>query len=171
MKTAAELKELVASVPDFPKPGIVFKDISPLLKNHFDDTIAALCDLIDEATWAKIEVIGGIESRGFIFAAAMAQKMGKGMVLLRKPGKLPNCVASAAYALEYGEAQLEMQRGEGESMLLVDDVLATGGTLGAAASLCAEAGFHVEALACLINLKDLNQFNWNGLACACAIEY
>jgi adenine phosphoribosyltransferase len=171
MKTVAELKELVASVPDFPKPGIVFKDISPLLKNHFDDTICAMCDLFDESTWANIDVIAGIESRGFIFAAAMAQKMGKGLVLLRKPGKLPNCVASQAYTLEYGQAQLEMQQGDGASVLLVDDVLATGGTLSAAASLCAAAGYHVEALSCLINLKDLNQFNWNGLSCQCVIEY
>ena len=170
MKTPAELKELVSNVPDFPKSGIVFRDISPLLMHHFDDTIQAMCDLLTADEWAEIDALAGIESRGFIFAAAMAQKMGKGMVLIRKPGKLPNVAASESYDLEYGSATLEMQAGEG-NLFLVDDVLATGGTLHAAASLTANVGYSVKGMACLINLKDLNNFQWNGMPCRSIIEY
>ncbi|MBO1924608.1 adenine phosphoribosyltransferase [Thiomicrorhabdus sp. 6S3-12] len=152
------LAQYLAQVPDFPKPGILFSDISPLLKTHFNETIDAISDLFSEEEWAKIDCIAGIESRGFIFASALAYKHNKGFIKVRKPGKLPNVHASVEYDLEYGKDKLEMQKGDGSNLILLDDLIATGGSMGAAAELCEKVGYKVVGLACLIDLKALNSF-------------
>jgi adenine phosphoribosyltransferase len=146
-----ELKALVTEIPDFPKPGILFRDISPLLRHHFDATIGALDALFPEEEWAAIDVVAGVESRGFILAAAMAERRGRGFVPIRKKGKLPPPVIDVAYDLEYGSGVLEMQTGQGR-LLLIDDVLATGGTLDASVVLCRRAGYAVHGIGVLLDI-------------------
>lgn len=165
-----DLKQYVVAVPDFPQPGIVFRDMMPLLKSRFEPTIAALDDLLGADEWAQVDAIAGIESRGFILGAALALRRGKGFIPLRKPGKLPPPVSSIAYQLEYGTATLEMQPGSGR-LLLVDDVVATGGTLAAGADLCLRSGFQVSVLIALIDLKLIPEFRWNGLTLRAALVY
>jgi adenine phosphoribosyltransferase len=165
-----ELKRHIATVPDFPKPGILFRDISPLLRNHFPATLQVLEGLLSAAEWNSIETIAGIESRGFILGAALAARRGKGFVLVRKQGKLPPPVVDIPYALEYGTGILEMQPGRG-NVLLVDDVLATGGTMSASADLCVRAGYQVRALAVLIDLKLVTDYRWQDLAIRAAVVY
>jgi len=167
---AESLRAYVSDIPDFPKPGILFRDISPLLRAHFGETIAQMVELLSPAEWQGIDLIGGIESRGFILAAGLAAVKHKGFVKIRKRGKLPGPVVSRSYGLEYGEDALEMHYGKGR-MLIVDDVLATGGTLAAAADLAQESGHTVCALACLINLTYLNQFLWNGMLSRALLAY
>src|SRR5580693_5162546 len=147
-----DLKRHVVDVPNFPSPGILFRDITPLLRTQFQPVIDALEGLLDAAEWRRIDAVAGIESRGFILAAALAARRGKGFVPIRKQGKLPPPVVDMRYELEYGSGVLEMQRGGGR-LLLVDDVLATGGTMRAAAELCGNAGYEVGALLALIDLK------------------
>lgn len=154
--------DLIKAVPDFPKPGVSFKDISPLLKNNFKLAIDEFEKLLTKEEWKKVDYLIGIESRGFIFASALAERLGKGLVLVRKQGKLPGDVGSISCALEYGEAILEMQYGQG-TVFIVDDVLATGGTLAAAADLAVQTGYEVLGFAVLMNLTYLNQFAWNGI--------
>lgn len=120
-----QLRKHVHDVPDFPKPGIVFRDIGPLLRMHFAETIAQLSHLLSDEEWAQVDMIGGVESRGFILAAGLAAVKNKGFVKIRKAGKLPGKIAQRQYGLEYGDDALEMQYGTGR-MLIVDDVLATG---------------------------------------------
>jgi adenine phosphoribosyltransferase len=165
-----DLKRLIWDVPDFPKPGILFRDISPLLRSHFAETIDAMDSLFTADEWRAADAVAGIESRGFILAAAMAVRRGKGFVPIRKQGKLPPPVVDVPYALEYGTGVLEMQRGEGQ-LLIVDDVLATGGTLAASATLARIAGYDVMALGVLIDLKLLHDFAWEGMGARAAIEY
>lgn len=168
--TPPDLKQFVNDVPDFPKPGIMFRDISPLLREHFGKTIEQMADLFTPAEWSGIDVIGGVESRGFILAAGLAAVMHKGFVKIRKQGKLPGKVVKRSYGLEYGEDALEMQYGSGR-MLIVDDVLATGGTLTAAAELARDSGHTVCGFLCLINLSYLNDFSWNQFKPRCLIHY
>jgi adenine phosphoribosyltransferase len=165
-----ELQPHIATVPDFPKPGILFRDIAPLLRDHFDATLRALEVLLTAAEWDSIDAIAGIESRGFILGAAMASRRGKGFVLIRKQGKLPPPVVDMPYALEYGTGVLEMQPGRGR-VLIVDDVLATGGTMSASAELCLRAGYQVRALAVLIDLKLVPDYRWQKLAIRAAVIY
>jgi adenine phosphoribosyltransferase len=165
-----DLKSHISSVPDFPQPGILFRDIMPLLKSHFEPTVAALDGLLDDGEWRGIDAVAGIESRGFILGAALALRRGKGFVCIRKQGKLPPPVSSLAYALEYGTATLEMQPGAG-SVVIVDDVMATGGTMGAAAQLCKRSGYQVNALLTLIDLKLIPPLQWNGLTLRTALTY
>jgi adenine phosphoribosyltransferase len=169
-QAAQELKAAIRDVPDFPKPGILFRDISPLLKSHFAATIEALDGLIAEGDWRAIDAVAGIESRGFILGAALALRRGKGFVLVRKQGKLPPPVVDVSYALEYGSGVLEMQKGEGR-VLLIDDVLATGGTLSASADLCLRAGYSVAALAVLIDLKLVVDYRWRDLPLRAVVSY
>ena len=165
-----DLKQHIAAVADFPQPGILFRDIMPLLKAQFEPTIAALDDLLTTAEWARVDAIAGIESRGFILGAALALRRGKGFVPIRKQGKLPPPVSSLDYQLEYGSATLEMQPGSGH-VLIVDDVIATGGTMAAAAELCLRSGFEVDALIALVDLKLIPPLHWNGLALRAALSY
>lgn len=164
------LRAYVRDVSDFPKPGIMFRDISPLLRQHFGETINQMAALFSEQEWQNIDLIGGIESRGFILAAGLAAVKHKGFVKIRKRGKLPGPVVMKQYGLEYGEDALEMQYGSGR-MLVVDDVLATGGTLAAAAELAQASGHTIAGFTCLIDLTYLNQFSWNGMKPRTLIEY
>lgn len=159
----------IRKVPDFPKLGIVFKDITPLLQEKFPEVIEAMSQNID---WSQIDYVVGIESRGFILGAAMAQLNGKGFIPMRKKGKLPPPVIAETYALEYGTDTLEMIKEEKACrVLLVDDVLATGGTLKAAAALCVKNKMEVKAMALLINLTFLNKFKEQGLPVFSVLNY
>ena len=165
------LAQYLDSVPNFPKPGILFSDISPLLKSHFPETIDAMSALFSEAEWANIDYLAGIESRGFIFASALAYKHNKGFIKVRKPGKLPNVHASVEYGLEYGTDTLEMQKGDGSRVLLLDDLIATGGSMGAAAALCEKVGYKVAGMACLIDLAALNSFSYADMKVRSVIQF
>lgn len=168
--TMFELKQAITDVPDFPRPGILFRDISPLLRDHFDATIQALDALLTDEEWRDIDALAGIESRGFILGAALAIRRGKGFVLVRKQGKLPPPVVDVSYDLEYGSGVLEMQRGQGR-LILIDDVLATGGTMTAAADLCERAGYRLHAMAVLIDLNIVSHFSWRNLRLRAAVSY
>lgn len=165
------LAQFLAEVPDFPKPGILFRDISPLLKSHFNETIDALSDLFSNEEWQQIDHVAGIESRGFIFAAALAYKHNKGFIKVRKPGKLPNVHASIEYGLEYGRDKLEMQKGDGSNIILLDDLIATGGSMNASCQLCEKVGYYVMGLACLVDLAALNSFDYQGMKVRSVIQY
>lgn len=159
----------IRNVPDFPKAGIMFKDITPLLQERFPEVIEAMSQGID---WSKVDYVVGIESRGFILGAAMAQLKGKGFIPMRKKGKLPPPVIAETYALEYGTDTLEMIKEDKPGrVVLVDDVLATGGTLRAAMNLCEKNKLHVEGMALLINLTFLNKFKEEGLAVHSVLNY
>ena len=152
---AALVERLVRTVPDFPEPGILFRDITPFLGDG-----PAFRSLVD--AWAEqhagVEVVAGVEARGFILAAPLATRLGVGFVPVRKAGKLPGLTARASYALEYGEAVLEVTQDAvrpGQRVLLVDDVLATGGTAAAAAELIERQGGVVVAVQVLIELSAL----------------
>jgi adenine phosphoribosyltransferase len=165
-----ELKALVTAIPDFPKPGILFRDISPLLRHHFDATVGALDALFADADWAEVDAVAGVESRGFILAAALAQRRGKGFVPIRKKGKLPPPVIDVAYDLEYGSGILEMQTGQGR-LLLIDDVLATGGTLGASVTLSGRTGYAVHGIGVLIDLGLVPGFRCGDFVPRTVIRY
>jgi adenine phosphoribosyltransferase len=169
-RAVPDLREAIVDVPDFPKPGILFRDIAPLLRARFADAMQALDGLLTNEEWNGIDALAGIESRGFILGAALALKRGKGFVPIRKQGKLPPPVVDVAYALEYGSGVLEMQRGSGR-LLLVDDVLATGGTMTAAADLCLKAGYEVKALGALIDLHIIADYRWRELPLRAVIHY
>lgn len=153
-----DLKSLIREVPDFPKPGILFYDITTLLKNG--DGFRRVIDAFRDRYRAdRIDVVAGIEARGFIFAPALAYALGIGFVPVRKPGKLPAECERIEYALEYGTDAVEMHRdaiAPGQRVLIVDDVLATGGTAAAAAQLVEKAGGAVAGLGFVIELDFLH---------------
>jgi adenine phosphoribosyltransferase len=166
----ADLKQAIRDVPDFPRAGILFRDIAPLLRDHFEATVDALDALLSAQEWGEVDALAGIESRGFILGAALAHRRHKGFVLVRKQGKLPPPVVDVAYDLEYGSGVLEMQKGRGQ-VVLVDDVLATGGTMAAAAELCDRAGYQLKALLALIDLRIVQNFSWRNLQLRASICY
>jgi adenine phosphoribosyltransferase len=153
-----DLKQKIRDVPDFPKEGILFKDITPLLADGeaFKHTIDAIAE-----QWAhkQIDVIVGIEARGFIFASALAYKLGIGVVIVRKPGKLPYKTHAVTYELEYGRDSLEIHQDAikpGQNILIIDDVLATGGTVKAVAELLQKFDATLTGIAFLAELAFLN---------------
>ncbi len=152
------LRERIADVPDFPKPGIVFKDITPILidPEAFRGSVDAFASMYGNET---IDAILGIESRGFLFGAALAYQIGAPFIPVRKPGKLPRDTVREDYALEYGTDALEMHKdavGDGHSVLIIDDLLATGGTAAAARSLIEKSGAEVVGLGFVVELSFLN---------------
>lgn len=152
------ITSLIREIPDFPKPGILFKDITPLLANP-QGFSAAITELVRTTVEERIDVVIGTEARGFIFAAPVALALGIGFVPVRKPGKLPSDVLSVSYDLEYGQETLEMHTDAlrpGARVLIVDDVLATGGTLVAAADLVRQAGAEVVGISVLLELAALD---------------
>ncbi len=162
-------EQYIRNVPDFPKAGIMFKDITPLLQYKFDEVISAMGEGIN---WNEIDAVVGVESRGFILGAAMASHFKKGFIAVRKKGKLPPPVMSESYALEYGTDTLEMIiNNKPARVVVVDDVLATGGTLKAVMNLCEKNKYDVKALSLLINLTFLNKFKENGLPVHSVLNY
>jgi adenine phosphoribosyltransferase len=153
-----DLKPFIREIPDFPKPGISFKDITTLLQNP--QGLSATIDLMAEKCGGfNPNYIVGMESRGFIIGAPLAYKMGLGFVPVRKPGKLPAAVHSVEYELEYGTDCLEMHQDAlhpGSRVLIVDDLIATGGTAGATAKLIQKIGCELVGFAFVIELQDLN---------------
>ncbi len=156
MSVSDLIQSHVRDVPDFPKPGILFKDITPLLENA--EVFAEITKAFADRYRGKIDSIAGVESRGFIFGAALAQALGLGLVLIRKPGKLPAEKIGVEYELEYGTDRVEMHVDsvrEGERVLLIDDLLATGGTAEAASKLLRQGGAEVVEAAFVIELGFL----------------
>lgn len=158
---------LIRDVPDFPKPGIRFKDITPVLADA--DGFASAIDAL-AAPWrdAGVQKVIGVEARGFILGAPLAQALGAGFVPVRKPGKLPGAVVRESYALEYGTDALELQAdafARGARVLLIDDVLATGGTLAATYALAERLEADIVGAGVLLELAALNgRARWNGTA-------
>lgn len=154
---SGELKQLVRTIPDFPRPGILFRDITTLIA-HGPGLAAAVALLADRAEEAGAQAIAGIEARGFIFGAAVASRLGIGFVPVRKPGKLPVPVLAIDYALEYGTDTLEIDPDaipEGQRVVVIDDLIASGGTALAATELLRRAGATVECALFAIDLPDL----------------
>lgn len=154
------LEETIENIPDFPKPGIQFKDITPIFLNPelYEDIIA---DLV-EFSRGKIDAVCGIESRGYLFGIAIAVALKVPFILIRKAGKLPPPFVGQKYDLEYGSAEIEMRTGQiqpGQRILIHDDLLATGGTTEAAAKLVEKQGAKVSQFSFLIGLKDLQGEN------------
>ena len=153
-----DLKKLIREVPDYPKPGILFYDLTTLLKDKqgFHSLIDRLCD---HYQGRRIDVVAGMEARGFIFAPALAYRLGAGFVPVRKPRKLPAKTASISYALEYGSDTLEVHEdaiAKGSRVIICDDLLATGGTAAATAQLLQNLGGKVEGAAFAVELTFLN---------------
>lgn len=153
----ADWRKLVRDVPDFPSPGILFKDIAPVLADSA--ALAAMtAELVEACRGERVDMVVAVEARGFILGAPVALALGAGFVPVRKPGKLPHRTRSVAYALEYGEAVLHMHTDAlqpGDRVLIVDDVLATGGTVAATVQLIREAGAEPVAAAVLLEIAAL----------------
>ncbi|MEW6056998.1 MAG: adenine phosphoribosyltransferase [Bdellovibrionota bacterium] len=152
-----QVRGLIRDIPDFPKKGILFKDITPVLASP--GALSFLCEQLAKPFQSKgIKKVMAIESRGFFFGTGVAERLGAGLIPVRKAGKLPWQTVQESYALEYGEAVLEVHRdaiSAGEKVLLIDDVLATGGTLRAAKSLALQLGGEVMGAACLLEIDFL----------------
>ena len=157
-ETMDDLKRLIREIPDYPKPGILFYDLTTLLKDPggFHLLVDQLCD---HNNGNKVDLVAGIEARGFIFAPALAYRLGAGFVPVRKPKKLPSKTASVTYQLEYGTDQLEIHEDavrRGQRVLICDDLLATGGTASAAVKLIRQLGGEVVGAAFAVELTFLN---------------
>ncbi len=153
-----KLEEFIREIPDFPKPGIMFKDITPLLASY-EALTQAVESIASQLEGEAVDKVVGIESRGFLFGTPLAQKLKVGFVPVRKPNKLPAETVSETYELEYGTDKIEIHRDalrEGEKVLIVDDLLATGGTAAAAVNLVKKLGAEVVACAFVIELSFLN---------------
>ena len=153
----SELKKTIREIPDFPKPGIGFKDITPLFRDA-KAFRSAMDRMGNRYEGEKIDAVAGIDARGFIIASILAYRLGKGLILVRKAGKLPAKVESESYALEYGEAKIEIHKdaaGPGQRILVVDDLLATGGTAAAAGRIFERLGARVEGYGFLVELDFL----------------
>jgi adenine phosphoribosyltransferase len=169
--SADDLRKLIREVPDFPKPGILFYDITTLLKDP--DAFREVIDrMVEQVKGTEIDVVVGMESRGFIFSAPIAYKLGAGFVPVRKLGKLPSETIEVEYALEYGTATLEIHRdaiASGQRVLIVDDLLATGGTVMGTIELVQRLGGVVAGLSFMVELsalhgrEELSQFSIHAL--------
>jgi adenine phosphoribosyltransferase len=158
LKTTSDLKKLIREIPDYPKPGILFYDLTTLLQNPggFHSLVDRLCE---HYNGHKVDIVAGIEARGFIFAPALAYRLGAGFVPVRKPKKLPSKTVSVTYQLEYGSDALEIHADAvkpGQQVLLCDDLLATGGTAAAAINLIRELGGEIAGAAFAVELTFLN---------------
>jgi adenine phosphoribosyltransferase len=154
--TETEIKSLIRDIPDFPRPGILFKDITPLLTDA--RALAAIVDQIAEPFLGKVDLVLGIESRGFIVGAPVAYRLGVGLAVARKPGKLPYHKLAQTYGLEYGTDSIEMHQdalANHKRILIVDDLLATGGTAEAAALLVGKLGGEVVGCGFVVELNFL----------------
>ncbi|TLU74668.1 adenine phosphoribosyltransferase [Lichenicoccus roseus] len=168
-----DLKQHIRSIPDFPKPGVMFRDISTLLRDA-DAWQVALGRLARAVAPGRPDLLAGVESRGFLLAAPLASKLGCGFVMLRKPGKLPGRTVSLTYELEYGSDSLHIQEDAiepGQRVVVVDDLLATGGTLAAAIKLLQKVGADVVASAVLIELGFLNGRSKLGIPVTALVRY
>jgi adenine phosphoribosyltransferase len=168
-----DLYTFIIDVPDFPKPGIVFKDITPLLASN--EAFSQAVDQMSEPfAGDDVDIVVGIESRGFLLAGSIAERIGAGVGLVRKPGKLPRETVSVTYDLEYGTDTLEVHQdafAEGAKVLIVDDVLATGGTLAATSELIFKAGGDIVGAAMLLELTFLGGREHFGLPLHAALKY
>lgn len=155
--STAEIRDAIRAIPDYPKPGITFRDITTLLGNA--RTFRAVVDqLVEPWAGAGVEQVAGIEARGFILGGALAHQLAAGFVPIRKKGKLPHATVSVAYSLEYGLDEMEMHRDAvraGERIILVDDLIATGGTAAAAVQLLRSLGATVLGACFIVDLPDL----------------
>jgi adenine phosphoribosyltransferase len=155
------LREIIVNYPDFPKQGILFRDINPVFKRN--DALNYIADEFYHIySKAKVDMVAGIESRGFIIATALALRFGKGIVMIRKAGKLPGRTVKKSYDIEYGSAIMELQQDaidKGNNILIADDLIATGGTAIAAAQMIKELGGKVAGFAFIIELSDLKGAN------------
>lgn len=169
-----DLKDHIREVPDYPKPGILFYDISTLLAHAeaWNETIERLAVIIEKE---KPDVLAGIESRGFLLAAPLAMRLGLGFIMVRKKGKLPGKTISYTYDLEYGSDTIEIQEDaieSGQRVVLLDDLLATGGTMEAAVALLRKTGADVRMAACIIELNFLKaREKFNDLPITTLIQY
>ncbi|MFL5259125.1 MAG: adenine phosphoribosyltransferase [Hyphomicrobiales bacterium] len=157
LRNGFDIKRYIRTIPDYPKPGILFRDITTLLAN-----LHAFRAAVDELTWpflrGEIDFVAGIEARGFILGGAVAHVLGRGFVPIRKKGKLPSRVIGQEYALEYGVDTIEIHADairDGDRVLLIDDLIATGGTASAATELIRKSGGELAAAAFVIDLPDL----------------
>jgi len=171
--TAEEIKQLVRDISDFPKPGILFRDITPLIADSRG--LAAVVDQIAEPWLGKVDQVLGIESRGFIIGAPVAYRLGVGLTIARKPGKLPFRTIIESYELEYGTAALQMHEdgvNNRARILIVDDLLATGGTAVAASRLVRSLGGEIAGCAFVIELKTLGgRQRLEPINCVSLVEY
>jgi adenine phosphoribosyltransferase len=154
----SELKKTIREVPDFPRPGINFYDLSTLFRDPTAYRVA-VDKMVERFEGDRLDAIAGIEARGFILASAMAYRMGVGLILVRKAGKLPAATVSESYDLEYGQATLEVHRDaveSGQRVAVIDDLLATGGTAKAAGNLLESLGANVDGYGFLVGLKFLD---------------
>jgi len=171
-----DLKKYIRSIPDYPKKGILFRDITTLIKDNaaFKESIDQMAKMVEKVTFNKI---GAIESRGFIFASALSYKLSKSLILMRKKDKLPAEKHSVNFELEYGESTLEMHKDsikKDEKVIIVDDLIATGGTAEASAKLVEKSEGKVEAFLFIINLFDLggvNLLNKKGYKSYCLMDF
>ena len=153
-----DIKDYVATIPDFPEPGIMFRDVTSVTQDA-DGLKLAIDELQKLLEGIEFDAIAGIESRGFIFGAPLAYNLGKAFIPIRKKGKLPRKVISAQYALEYGTAEIEMNIDavkSGDRIVIIDDLIATGGTVKAAAQLVEQLGGNVVKMIFLLELAGLN---------------
>ena len=156
VKSYRDALELMRLIPDFPKVGILFQDITPILSDG-EAFSAIIREIVSRSS--SVNYVAGVEARGFIFAAAVAHELGVGFIPIRKKGKLPHDSISRSYGLEYGDAELEIHRDaipEGSKVLLIDDILATGGTIGAAIELVHELRATVTDVAFISEIPELN---------------
>jgi adenine phosphoribosyltransferase len=171
--TADEIKKLIRDIPDFPQPGILFRDITPLISDAHG--LAAVIDQVAEPWLGKVDQVLGIESRGFIIGAPVAYRLGVGLTIARKPGKLPYLTIAENYELEYGTAALQVHQdglGGRTRVLVVDDLLATGGTALAAVRLVHKLGGQVTGCAFVIELSALRgRQRLEPITCSSLIQY